>query len=208
MLDSLVCHIDGPGTKIAPYIESRPADESSSMQETFISAFGVTVDFPYFQGFYSSPEIGGTQIEVERTHGWYSFADVFGRRQSKLFGIASTVEFNAWELAIGEVAVLLDGWDGYEGCAPSRESIADAMELASYFEGELDSPRLSPLSEGALAMYWRRGQALLEIELDGSGTAHVLIDQDPSAGAPPSAAIIPITKEGLMPVIREFVLSV
>jgi hypothetical protein len=89
---------------------------------------------------------------------------------------------------------LPEGWDGYSGVAPSRNATLDGVAFIHHMPAAWPDPLLSVGGGGGFSFYWRRNDAVVDIEFDGTGTASVYIARDDEVLL---SEVIPITGEAI-----------
>ncbi len=66
---------------------------------------------------------------------------------------------------------LEDGWDGYEGKAPSSKAITDAEAFVQQLPADMPAPYTMPMPDGEIGLYWKNGTEYVEITFSGNGQA-------------------------------------
>ena len=89
---------------------------------------------------------------------------------------------------------LPDGWDGYSGVPATVGAIRDAKALLSIVGQEFGCPDFTPCSSGAIALQWRVGSKLIELELEGAGRAELLVGDIEDYDSEPYVRSLPIDR--------------
>jgi hypothetical protein len=61
------------------------------------------------------------------------------------------------------------GWDGYEGIPPSKEVVNDAITMVKALPEGFPLPKPMVAGDGEVGLYWKRGNAFIDIEFSGNG---------------------------------------
>lgn len=79
------------------------------------------------------------------------------------------------ESQINALRRLRPGWDGHRADPVSDEAVGSVVHLMSQFAGELSlPPMVFPTADGGLQLEWHADRESVEVEVDGTGDAHVL----------------------------------
>ncbi|WP_207678755.1 hypothetical protein [Desulfonema magnum] len=65
---------------------------------------------------------------------------------------------------------LPDDWDGYEGVAPNRQTIDDAIHLLRLLPKHISVPKPTLGNSGTVGFYWEKGNSYAEICFEGDET--------------------------------------
>ncbi len=77
---------------------------------------------------------------------------------------------------MNDLLSLGEGWDGHRGKAITQEAVQSVFQFVLAVCDELTFfPQFIPLPDGGIQIEWHTGGESIEIEIDGSGNAHVMI---------------------------------
>lgn len=80
------------------------------------------------------------------------------------------------EAQINGLLRLPPGWDSYHADQVTIEAVQGAVSVVSSLASDLSVPPLVfPLPDGGLQIEWHAGRESVEIEVDGTGDAHLLV---------------------------------
>lgn len=65
---------------------------------------------------------------------------------------------------------LPDDWDGYEGVAPKRQTVDDAIRLLHLLPNHISIPKPMLGNSGTIGLYWEKESAYAEICFEGDET--------------------------------------
>ena len=65
---------------------------------------------------------------------------------------------------------LPDDWDGYDGVAPNKQTVDDAIRLLHLLPNRVSTPKPMLGSSGTVGLYWEKEDLYIEICFDGDET--------------------------------------